>query len=380
MIGLDVADLVVIASEVLGCDTGTALAQADLAAAEGALAQAGMARMARSPGGISAWTTGGVSARAPGEARGTGPGEARDRGPGEARGTGPGGASPHRSDTAEAAVALMDALLRHPPFPAHREQIAVAAGLQFLAVNGWQANLDVPGAAAIVIERLASGRLTPVQAASWLAARLSPESGWPAGQGPRRDMHPPRSPVAQIARAVRRHYFRGNRPSPLIIHIGRDDMPGGVITPVTGRMAFTGHARNALILARQESSRLGRPRGPEHILLGLVGADDGLAVKALERLGVGPEAVREQVGQVTGEEPSGASPEAAQTLRVWHAMVDEAVAHGDDYIGTEHFLLALFCDDDNAAAQILTRLGAGEPEVRAALTELLAESGRERSA
>ena len=280
MIGLDVADLVVIAGEVLGCDTGTALAQADLAAAEDALAQAGMARMARSPGGTSAWTAGGMSARAPGEARG--------RGPGEARGTGPGGASPHRSDAAEAAVALMDALLRHPPFPAYRGQMAVAAGLQFLAVNGWQANLDVPGAAVVVIERLASGQLTPVQAASWLAARLSPESGWPAGQGPRRDMHPPRSPVAQIARAVRRHYFRGNRPSPLIIHIGRDDMPGGVITPVTGRMAFTGHATKALILARQESSRLGRPRGPEHILLGLVSAGDGLAVKALERLGVGP--------------------------------------------------------------------------------------------
>jgi len=372
MIGLDVADLVVIAGEVLGCDTGTALAQADLAAAEDALAQAGMARMARSPGGTSAWTAGGMSARAPGEARG--------RGPGEARGTGPGGASPHRSDAAEAAVALMDALLRHPPFPAYRGQMAVAAGLQFLAVNGWQANLDVPGAAVVVIERLASGQLTPVQAASWLAARLSPESGWPAGQGPRRDMHPPRSPVAQIARAVRRHYFRGNRPSPLIIHIGRDDMPGGVITPVTGRMAFTGHATKALILARQESSRLGRPRGPEHILLGLVSAGDGLAVKALERLGVGPEAVREQVEQVTGQEPSGAAPEAPQTLRVWHAMVDEAVAHGDDYIGTEHFLFALFCDADNAAARVLIRLGAGEREVRGAVAELLAESGRECSA
>ncbi len=61
-------------------------------------------------------------------------------------------------------------------------------------------------------------------------------------------------------------------------------------------------------------------------------------------------------------------------------MADEAVAQGDDHIGTEHFLLALFCDNDNAAAQVLTRLGAGEREVRAALAELLAESGRERSA
>ena len=196
-------------------------------------------------------------------------------------------------------------------------------------------------------------------------------------------MLPPRSPVAQIARAVRRRYRRQARPSPLIIRIGPGDMPGSIITPVTGPMAFTRHASKTLILARQESSRLGRPRGPEHILLALVSAGDGLAVKALERLGVRPEAVREQVEQITRQEPQhppGGAPDTWQTFRVWHAMVDEAVAHGDDYIGTEHFLLALFCDDDNAAAQVLTRLGAGQREVRTAVAELLAESGRERSA
>jgi Clp amino terminal domain, pathogenicity island component len=349
MIGLNAADLVVIASEVLGCDTGTALAQADITAADDALAQAGMAGKARSPGG------------------------------------GPGGAWPHPADAAEAAeaaVALMDALLRHPPFRAHREQMAVAAGLQFLAVNGWQADLDVPRAAVIVIERLASGQLTPAQAASWLVVRLFPDPGLPAGQGHRRAILPPRSPAAQIARAVRRRYRRRTHPSPFMIHIGPGGMPGSIITPVTGPMPFTGHARNALILARQESLRLVRPRGPEHILLGLAGAGDGLAVKALERLGVRPEAVREQVEQVTGEEPQHPPrdfPDKRQTRRVWHAVADEAIAHGDDYIGTEHFLLALFCDD-NAAAQVLTRLGAGEREVRAAVAELLAESGRERSA
>jgi hypothetical protein len=358
MIGFDAADLVVIASEVLGCDTDTALAQADITAADDALAQAGVAGKARAPGVVPA------------------------QAPGEVRGGGPGGAWPHRAEAAEAAVALMDALLRHPPFPAHREQIAAAAGLQFLAVNGWQADLDVPRAAVIVIERLASGQLTPAQAASWLVARLAPDSSLPAGKGQRRAMLPPRSPVAQIARAVRRRYRRRTRPSPFIIHIGPGDVPGGIITPVTGRMAFTGHASKALILARQESSRLARPRGPEHILLGLVSVG-GLAVKALERLGVRPEAVREQVDQVTSQEPQhppGGLPDIPQTRRVWHAIVDEAVAHGDDYIGTEHFLLALFCGDDNPAAQVLTRLGADEREVRAAVAGLLAESGREQSA
>lgn len=50
MIGLDAADLVAIAAEVLGCDTGTALAQADISAADDALAQAGVAGRAGAPG------------------------------------------------------------------------------------------------------------------------------------------------------------------------------------------------------------------------------------------------------------------------------------------------------------------------------------------
>ena len=349
MIGLDAADLMVIASGVMRCDSGTALTQADITAANDALAQAGVAGKAGTPGG------------APAQA--------------------PDGTRPHPADAAEAATALMDALLRHPPFPAHREQIAVAAGLQFLSVNGWQAYLDVPRAAVIVVERLASDQLTSMQVASWLAARLSPDGCLPVAEKDQRATLSAGSPVTQIARAIRRRYRRRIHPGPLLINIGPGDMPGGLVTPVTGPMAFTGHASKALVLARQESSRLGRPRGPEHILLGLTSTSGGLAIKALERLGVRPEAVREQVEQITGQEsPPPPGPETRQSRRVWHAMADEALVRGDDYIGTEHFLFALFCDNDNAAAQVLTRLGAGEGEVRAAVAELLAESGRERSA
>ena len=49
-------------------------------------------------------------------------------------------------------------------------------------------------------------------------------------------------------------------------------------------------------------------------------------------------------------------------------------------IGTDHLLLALFRADDQTAAQALTRLGAGESQVRRAVTALQAESGPERSA
>ena len=131
MTQLDVADIVVIAGRVLGISTDAALAQADLGAARTAVAAV----------------------------------------PDQAR---PGRNSTGRGTTATAAVALIGALLDHPPFPRHREVVAVASGLQYLSVNGWHADLDPPGTAAVVIEALASGRLAPDAAVAWLEPRLSP--------------------------------------------------------------------------------------------------------------------------------------------------------------------------------------------------------------
>ena len=132
MTALDVADLVLIASRVLGIGTGAALAELDVAAAHAALADARLA---------------GYEA---------------------------GGRSVHPGTAATASVGLIDALLRHEPFPNHGQQVAVAAGLQFLSLNGWQADLDPPAAAAMVVRALAAGRLSPDSAAAWLSNRLSP--------------------------------------------------------------------------------------------------------------------------------------------------------------------------------------------------------------
>jgi ATP-dependent Clp protease ATP-binding subunit ClpA len=60
------------------------------------------------------------------------------------------------------------------------------------------------------------------------------------------------------------------------------------------------------------------------------------------------------------------------------AVLAEASARCDYHIGTQHLLLALFQADDQAAARMLARLGAGESQVRDALTAVLAESGPDR--
>jgi hypothetical protein len=130
--GLDPADLVVIAGAALGIGTDDALARMDVDAAQAALAEARPAGPVLGP-------------------------ELADRGA-----------------AAAAAVGLVRALLSHRPFPGHGQQVAVAAGLQFLSLNGWRADLNPAGAAVVVVEALASGRLTTDAAAAWLSPRLSP--------------------------------------------------------------------------------------------------------------------------------------------------------------------------------------------------------------
>lgn len=128
MTALDAADLVVIASRTLGISTDAVLAQMDIAAAEEALAES-------RPSGLDL---------------------------------------PDPAAAAAAGIGLVYALLRHRPFPRHGQQVAVAAGLQFLSLNGWRADLNPAATAAVVVEALASGQLTPAAAAVWLSPRLSP--------------------------------------------------------------------------------------------------------------------------------------------------------------------------------------------------------------
>jgi hypothetical protein len=347
MIELDVAGLVVITGRVLGTDAGTALGHIDVAAAQAALAEAHLAM--REPAGTGS--------------------------------PGPEGAPRPADAAAVAATALMRALLRHHPIPGHGGEVATAAALQFLALNGWQADMDVPPAAAIIIQRLAAGELSPAGAASWLAPRLSRHPEARAGEAPRRAAR--RGILAPVA-AVRRRRHRRSGPGPFLISLGSAGKPSGIRTPATGFMPFTTNARNSVVLSGQEARRRGQPRGPEHILLGLTAETGSIAARALQRLGISPEAVREQAGQITSQDSAGARGgrvhDTPQARRMWLAILDEAVAHGDDYIGTEHILLAIFSDADGAAAQALTRLGAAENEIRNAIAALLAESGRERSA
>jgi ATP-dependent Clp protease ATP-binding subunit ClpC len=138
---------------------------------------------------------------------------------------------------------------------------------------------------------------------------------------------------------------------------------------------FTDRARRVVVLAQDEARRLDHNYiGTEHILLGLVQEGEGVAAKALEALGIGLAAVRQQVEEIVGrgkEAPGGHIPFTPRAKKVLELSLREALQLGHDYIGTEHILLGLIREGEGVAARVLANLGADLNLVRQQVVQLL---------
>jgi ATP-dependent Clp protease ATP-binding subunit ClpA len=138
---------------------------------------------------------------------------------------------------------------------------------------------------------------------------------------------------------------------------------------------FTDRARQVVVLAQVEARRLDHNWiGTEHLLLGLIDEGGGVAAKALESLGIGLDAVRQQVEEIIGrgqQPPSGHIPFTPRAKKVLELSLRESMQLGHDYIGTEHILLGLLREGDGVAAQVLVRLGADLDRVRQQVIRLL---------
>lgn len=131
---------------------------------------------------------------------------------------------------------------------------------------------------------------------------------------------------------------------------------------------FTKRARRVLTLAQEEALRLNHNYiGTEHLLLGLVREDNGVAVKVLRELGVEPGQVIRAVERTVGRgerAPFGKPTLAPRTKRVIELAVDEARLMGHHYIGTEHLLLGLVREGEGIAVNVLRGLGVNLDRVR----------------
>jgi hypothetical protein len=138
---------------------------------------------------------------------------------------------------------------------------------------------------------------------------------------------------------------------------------------------FTDRARRVVVRAQEEARLLNHDHiGTEHILLGIVHDEDGIAAKALVQLDIPLEAVRaqlvERVGRGTGA-ATGHIPFTPRAKKVLELSLREALQFGHNYIGTEHILLGLIREGEGVAAQVLDELGAGQDRVRQQVVRLL---------
>jgi len=152
---------------------------------------------------------------------------------------------------------------------------------------------------------------------------------------------------------------------------------------------FTEKARRVVVYAQEEARMLNQNYiGTEHLLLGLIREQDGIAAKALESLNISLEDVHAQVEDLIGRGtfvPTGHIPFTPRAKKVLELSLREALQLGHNYIGTEHILLGLIREGEGVAAQVLLNLGADLEKVRSAVIQLLSghytkpgEGGEER--
>jgi len=150
-----------------------------------------------------------------------------------------------------------------------------------------------------------------------------------------------------------------------------------------GKMAsrfekFTERARRVLTLAQEEAQHFSHSYiGTEHILLGLVREEEGVAARVLVNLGVALSKVRSAVefiigrGEKPGSEEIGLSPRAKRVIEL---AIDEARHLGHNYIGTEHLLLGLLREGEGIAASVLDSFGITLERGRAEAVHVLSQS------
>jgi ATP-dependent Clp protease ATP-binding subunit ClpA len=140
---------------------------------------------------------------------------------------------------------------------------------------------------------------------------------------------------------------------------------------------FTERARQVVVLAQDEAGLLKHNYiGTEHILIGLLREEDGLAARVLESFDITVEDMRAQVARIVGqgdEVTTGQIPFTPRAKKVLELSLREALSLGHGYIGTEHILLGLLSEGEGVAIRIL--LDFADPEdIRSEVLNVLSGS------
>ncbi len=141
---------------------------------------------------------------------------------------------------------------------------------------------------------------------------------------------------------------------------------------------FTQRAKMALQLAQESAASLGHGMvGTEHILLGLVKEGGGIASRVLAEKGVGEQEILDIMtkyyGEISENTPRRTVELTPRTKSVLQLSINEARRLKNQYIGTEHLLLALIAEGEGLAVRILTELGVNPGEMYTKIARTVAE-------
>ncbi|NLX62972.1 MAG: ATP-dependent Clp protease ATP-binding subunit [Tissierellia bacterium] len=140
---------------------------------------------------------------------------------------------------------------------------------------------------------------------------------------------------------------------------------------------FTERAQKAILLAQEEAKKLRHNYvGTEHILLGLIAENEGIAAKALANVGVTLEKAREEVVKAVGQgnydvDIMGFTP---RTKRIFELSFLQARNLGHNYVGTEHILLGLLEENEGVAVVVLRKLGVDTTALKESIINMLSDS------
>ena len=137
---------------------------------------------------------------------------------------------------------------------------------------------------------------------------------------------------------------------------------------ITMNNRFTAKAQNVLNNALRIAAALGHTYiGSEHLLLSLAAEGEGVAAKLLAARGITPDDIQRVLVETAGQgtmshvTPTDMTP---RTKRILEASAVESEKCGQNYIGTEHLLLALLSERDSVAVQILEELGISADDLK----------------
>jgi predicted dehydrogenase len=139
---------------------------------------------------------------------------------------------------------------------------------------------------------------------------------------------------------------------------------------------FTPRAQQALAFANQEAERLHHKFiGTEHVLLGIIKLEQGVALNVMRTLGLNFETIgmeiEKQVGVGPDQEIIGRIPYTPRVKKVLRLAAVEAKSLNHTYVGTEHLLLGLLREGDGVAARVLNGLGVKIDQTRAEILKEL---------